>query len=92
MSGELNELATGDMNLVDVRPAPALQHRHAGRGAGGHMMELREVDPYWGDLVRLLQVLRAKRAKRYEQIEEIRRQMSSPTYDTFIERALSQSE
>ena len=43
------------------------------------------LDPYWTDLVRLLQVFRSYRDKDAERIQELRSQMSSPGFDQFID-------
>jgi thymidylate synthase len=51
---------------------------------------LGDVDPYWADLIRLLQVFRCKKEKNAEKITELRGGMSSNVYCPFIDRALSQ--
>jgi len=49
---------------------------------------LDEVDPYWADLIRLLQVFRAKKNKEANRIKALRRTMSSGTYYAFIDKVL----
>jgi thymidylate synthase len=50
---------------------------------------LDDVDPYWADLIRLLQVFRCKNDKDPETIETLRGRMSSKIYYPFIDKALS---
>jgi hypothetical protein len=49
-------------------------------------------DPYWADLIRLLEILRYKKAKDAARITEVRATMSSKIYDPFIDKALSRLE
>ena len=51
---------------------------------------LEDLDAYWGDLVRLLQVLRCWKDCDTDGIEELLRKVSSPTYHPFIENKLRQ--
>lgn len=51
---------------------------------------LDNVDPYWGDLIRLLQVFRCSKDKDADSIEILRGRMSSDVYRTFIDKRLSQ--
>lgn len=51
---------------------------------------LENVDPYWADLIRMLQVFRYKKDKVAVKIAEVAENMSSPTYRSFIEKQLSQ--
>ena len=47
------------------------------------------MNPYWADLIRLLQVFGYKRRRnKHTLIEQIRQKMASPIYDTYIERIL----
>ena len=48
-----------------------------------------KIDPYWEDLIRLLQVFRCRKERRSADILSIRKQMSSPTYFPFIDGRLS---
>jgi thymidylate synthase len=51
---------------------------------------LGDVNPYWADLIRLLQVFRSKKGKDSERIKELRGKMSSQVYSPFIDKVLSQ--
>src|SRR6266480_791881 len=51
---------------------------------------LNEVDPYWADLVRLLQVFRYVRDKGVDGIKVQRGKMSSQVYNLFIDQKLGQ--
>ena len=46
---------------------------------------LEGLDPYWGDLIRLLLVFRASKKRDDDRIRELRRAMSSPVFDSFID-------
>ena len=46
---------------------------------------LDELDPYWGDLIRLLAVFRAKKDRNPGAISALRANMSSDVYDTFVD-------
>ena len=48
-----------------------------------------EIDPYWADLIRLLQVFRLSKEERAKEILGIREQMFSNTYLPFIDRRSS---
>jgi hypothetical protein len=50
---------------------------------------LEHLDPYWGDLIRLLQVFRCSKNKDPDRIEELRESMSSPIYHPFIGKRLT---
>lgn len=43
------------------------------------------LEPYWADLVRLLEVFSCMRKSNVARISELREQMASPVYDVFIE-------
>jgi thymidylate synthase len=47
---------------------------------------LKELDSYWADLVRLLQVLQCRKDRDADGIEHLRQNMSSSIYDTFIKK------
>ncbi len=49
-----------------------------------------QLDPYWADLVRLLQVFYFRKVNSVSKIEELRKQISSPVYVPFVEKALDQ--
>jgi thymidylate synthase len=51
---------------------------------------LNAIDPYWADLIRLLQVYRFSKAKECDRIEEVRGKMASSTYQVFIDQRLSE--
>jgi thymidylate synthase len=53
--------------------------------------DLETLDPYWGDLVRLLQVYRYYKDKDPDSIEPIRGKMSSEVYRVFVDKKLSDS-
>jgi len=53
-----------------------------------HLVE--QLDPYWADLVRLLQVFHFKKARDVSKIAELRKRISSPVYVPFVEKALDQ--
>jgi thymidylate synthase len=50
---------------------------------------LTRIDPYWGDLIRLLQILKCKKNKDSDTINSICGKMASRYYFPFIEKALS---
>lgn len=50
---------------------------------------LEDTDPYWADLIRLLQVFKCKRDKNVEQIKSLRAAMSAKVYLPFIDKVLS---
>ena len=59
----------------------------------GHSVEsaaIDELDPYWADLIRLLQVFRNSKDKDLNGISELQGRMSSGVYQTFIENRISQ--
>lgn len=45
-----------------------------------------ELDSYWADLVRLLQIFRHYKNKRSAEITRIKEEMASPVYNTYIEK------
>ena len=47
------------------------------------------IDPYWADLVRLLQVYRFSKDNQCDRIAEVRGNMASSTYDVFIDQRLN---
>lgn len=47
-------------------------------------------DPYWADLIRLLQIFRLKKDKDADKIRSLRSMMSSDIYFIFIDKVLSQ--
>jgi len=51
---------------------------------------LGNVDSYWADFVRLLQVFRCKKDEDADRIRELRGRMSSSVYLPFIDKVLSQ--
>jgi thymidylate synthase len=51
---------------------------------------LGDMDPYWADLIRLLQVFRSKKDKDAQRIKELRGRMSSEVYFPFIDKVLGQ--
>lgn len=51
---------------------------------------LKEVDPYWGDLIRLLQVFWYKQDKNVDRIRELRGGMSCNIYFPFIDNVINQ--
>jgi thymidylate synthase len=53
---------------------------------------LGKVDPYWGDLIRLLQIFRCKHDKKADGLKELRGRMSADVYRPFIDRVISQLE
>jgi thymidylate synthase len=57
-------------------------------GKGLDQSRLAGVDPYWLDLIRLLQIFAYKRTKEVEAIQALRGKMSSNTYFPFIDSAL----
>lgn len=50
---------------------------------------LSEVDPYWGDLIRLLQIHRYAKEKNRASIEEVLNKMSSSVFDPYIKNRTS---
>ena len=77
------------MPLGDPWPAIKwLLEAEAALRAGGHpdTVELKGLDSYWADLIRLLQVFRCLKDKDAKCIEQLRQRMVSQTYDTFIEK------
>jgi thymidylate synthase len=46
------------------------------------------IDPYWADLIRLLQVFRAKKDRDIDRITAVRARMSSSVYSPFVERVI----
>ncbi len=54
------------------------------------LIDLKNLDPYWADLIRLLQVFRCWKNKDMSQIRELDEKMSSSIYRPFIDKRLSQ--
>lgn len=52
--------------------------------------DVESLDPYWGDLIRLLQVLRFSKNKDASRIEELSKAMSSPAYLPFVHKKLNE--
>lgn len=50
---------------------------------------LGNIDPYWADLIRLLQIFRSKRDKDSNRIREERGRMASSVYTPFIDKVLA---
>jgi thymidylate synthase len=68
-----------------------LQAESAIRTAGAfNDSRLGDIDPYWADLIRLLQVFRSKKDKDVGRIKELRGRMSSKVYFPFIDGVLRQ--
>ncbi len=59
----------------------------AGDGVDGS--RLNDLNAYWADLIRLLQVFRSSKDKNYDNILELRGKMSSNLYRPFIDNRLS---
>lgn len=49
------------------------------------------VDPYWGDLMRLLAIFNACKEKNIESAQAYRKQMVSPIYDVFIRKMIEET-
>jgi thymidylate synthase len=45
-----------------------------------------ELDPYWGDLIRLLRIYRFAKKEDPKSIEQTLKQMSSSVFDAYIEK------
>jgi thymidylate synthase len=52
---------------------------------------LHQINTYWADLIRLLQVLAAKKLRDPDAIHAVREKMSSSIYFPFIDRAIRQT-
>lgn len=52
--------------------------------------KLNSLDPYWADLVRLLQIFGAKKAKDLGRVVTIREKLSTPGYVPFVDRVIRQ--
>lgn len=50
---------------------------------------LNDIDTYWGDLIRLLQVFQYKKQKNLEMIQLLREQMACKVYNPFIDKVLT---
>ena len=84
-------------NMPPSDPWPAISQLLAAestmrRGGEYDGRQLDAVDPYWGDLTRLLLVLRYKKDENNEGNQEIRESMSSQVYDPFIDGMLARSQ
>jgi thymidylate synthase len=53
------------------------------RGVTG--LDMKSLDPYWADIVRLLEAFRSKKESHSERIRDIRKEMSSNAFDVFLE-------
>jgi len=51
---------------------------------------IENIDPYWADLARLLQVYRFSKDNDCDQIADVRGKMASSTYEVFIDQRLSE--
>lgn len=51
---------------------------------------LKDVDPYWADLIRLLQVFRSLKDRTFDRVKLLRSQFSSEVYHLFVDQRLSQ--
>jgi thymidylate synthase len=51
---------------------------------------LDDIEPYWGDLIRLLQIFRLKKDQDADGIKAIRGRMSSDVFHPFIDKVVSQ--
>jgi thymidylate synthase len=76
-------------------PSPGIASLLKAEGAIRHGVNLKRtglnnknIEPYWADLIRLLQVFNCKQHNKRKLIEEIRRKMAHPVYDTYIKRIL----
>jgi thymidylate synthase len=49
---------------------------------------IENVDPYWADIIRLLQVFESKRPRDIERIKALRAHMSNPIYLIFVDRII----
>jgi thymidylate synthase len=60
--------------------------------AGGQpdSQKLKDIDPYWEDFVRMLQIFKCKKDKNTERIRFLACKMSSPVYSPFINKHLSE--
>ncbi len=66
-----------------------LKSESAIRTTGGlHDGILETLDPYWADLIRLLQIFRCKKDKDAKRIKALRAQMRSKVYSPFIDKVL----
>jgi thymidylate synthase len=72
---------------VELLLKTEVQIRTTGTFQGGI---LDRVDPYWADLIRLLQVFRCKKDNDADQIKALCRIMSSNVYFPFIEKVLNE--
>jgi thymidylate synthase len=85
------EAAMPPMPASDPWPAISLLVRAeaairvTGIFAEEHLMD---VEPYWADLIRLLQIFRYKKDRNAEGIRAVRGRMSSNRYSQFIEKTL----
>ena len=53
-----------------------------------HVAEFKDLDPYWVDFIRLLQIFRFSKDKELEKAQHIRNTMSSNIYNPFIDQRL----
>jgi thymidylate synthase len=59
-----------------------------GRSPDGPLLREEQANPYWADLIRLLQVFGYRRHRNRRALAEVRLKMVYPIYDTYIKRAL----
>ena len=80
------------MPVGDPWPAirTLLEAEDAIRTGGSFDAALNDIDPYWSDLIRLLQVFRWSKKKDADGIKDLRRRMSSSIYSPFIDKKLSE--
>jgi len=52
---------------------------------------LKNVNPYWSDLIRLLQVFRSLKDKTFDRVKVLRREISSEVYHLFIDQRVRQA-
>ncbi len=86
------DIAMPSMPIGD--PWPAIHHlleaeaeiRIEGKSLSNDLLEL---DPYWADLIRLLQVFRCLKDRNKNAILELRNKMSSAVYNTYIDKRLN---
>lgn len=78
------------MPMGDPRPAvEALLRAERCLRAGEALDDLEvSLDPYWGDLVRLLRAWQSRRNGRVEALHALRESLASPSYATFISRLI----
>src|SRR5260370_19410916 len=70
----------------DPRPSVdiLIEAEAAIRGGGSAGEAVERVDPYWQDLVRLVQIFRHFSKGESREISKLRKKMASPVYDAYI--------